>query len=213
MEDFNMISEINIIFDRFTKSMLITCKNGKKDVYIKDNAIKDFWHYNDASLIKKIYGMLNLEIPKLNKKYNYTYLISRFLINGGYETKLNIINSKENTVVNYYNPEYWGKIVEGTINKFPNTVEPLTVLNDLPISCALINKKYAQIFIDKITNEIKEYTERKTNEMKNLISDIETLYGLKEDNDLLSIEKPIKAKVADKKLIEKTAKEKHIELV
>ena len=116
-------------------------------------------------------------------------------------------------MVNYYNPEYWGKIVEGTINKFPNTVEPLTVLNDLPISCALINKKYAQIFIDKITNEIKEYTERKTNEMKNLISDIETLYGLKEDNDLLSIEKPIKAKVADKKLIEKTAKEKHIELV
>ncbi len=207
-----MISEINITFNRFSKTMDVECKEGKKEIYIKDSSIKDFWHYSDTSLIKKIYEMLKIEEPKLNKKYNYTYLISRFLINGGDKTSLNITTNKNGTTVRYFNPEYWGKPVEGVISNLPATVEPLELLNDLPMSCALINKKYAQIFIDRIANEIKEFTARKTKEMKNLLKDVESLYGLKEDVYQFPVEEHVIAKAA-KIQSKKTIKENHLDLV
>mgnify|MGYP005779751271 CR=1 FL=1 len=178
-----MINEIKIVFDLYYKSLIISCKDGnKKDILIKENLIKDFWHMSDSNIIKNIYLMLNKECPDLNKKYNYTYLISKYFINGGDKTELKIHSNKTGTFVEYFNNECWGKHVEGIINKFPPSTQSLQVLNNLPISCAMINKKYSQYFIDKITDEIKEFTERKTAEMKRLINDIDTLYGLKDDS-------------------------------
>ena len=178
-----MITEINLSFNRFLRCLEVTAKeNGKKEVYIKENEIKNFWHYNDAFLINSVLNMLGVSEQKLNKKYNHTYLVSKFFINGGDKTSLKISNTKAGTIVEYYNPEYWGKPVEGVANKFPAVIEPVEAIKDLPISCALVNKKYAQYFVDKITAEIEEFTKRKAQEMKTLIHDIDTLYGLKEDS-------------------------------
>ena len=157
-------------------------ENCKKEVFIKENEINNFWHYNDAFLINSVLNMLGVSEQKLNKKYNHTYLVSKFFINGGDKTSLKISNTKAGTIVEYYNPEYWGKPVEGVANKFPAVIEPVEAIKDLPISCALVNKKYAQYFVDKITAEIEEFTKRKAQEMKTLIHDIDTLYGLKEDS-------------------------------